>query len=76
MFLCFLFYFDWTFKANGGMSGWITDNSDEGERAIYSPGRLLWDTFSNLILVVIMVNIVAGIIIDTFGDLRDKEVEK
>lgn len=39
-------------------------------------GRVVWDTLSNLILIVIMVNMVAGIIIDTFGKLRDEEEDK
>ncbi|KRX08878.1 MIR motif [Pseudocohnilembus persalinus] len=76
MLICFLFYFDWTFKANGGTSGWITDNSEESSQADYVFGRFVWDTFSNYILVIIMINIVSGIIIDSFGDLRDKEYDK
>lgn len=77
MWICFLFYFDWTFKANGGASGWVTDSNEyEAENADYSIGRFVWDTFSNYLLVVIMINIVSGIIIDSFGDLRDKEYDK
>jgi inositol 1,4,5-triphosphate receptor type 1/inositol 1,4,5-triphosphate receptor type 3 len=42
----------------------------------FKPGRLIFDTLNNLIIAVIMVNISAGIIIDTFGSLREKEGEK
>lgn len=42
----------------------------------YSWGRFIFDNLSNIVLVIIMVNIVAGIIIDTFGSLREAEGEK
>lgn len=48
----------------------------ESESQDYRLSRVTWDTLSNLMLIVIMVNIVAGIIIDTFGKLRDDEEEK
>lgn len=41
----------------------------------YSPSRFAFDNTSNIILVIIMVNIVAGIIIDTFGSLREAEAD-
>jgi hypothetical protein len=74
---CFLFTFDWTFKANGGVGGYLTGTSDsKNERMVYRWGRFTFDNTSNIILVIIMVNIVAGVIIDTFGSLREKENEK
>lgn len=42
----------------------------------YRVGRFVFDNTSNIFLVIIMVNIVAGIIIDTFGSLREKESDK
>jgi len=36
-------------------------------------GRYAFDNLFNIIIVIIAVNIVAGTIIDTFGDLRDQE---
>jgi len=39
-------------------------------------GRFFFDNLSNYILVIIMINIVAGVIIDTFGALRSKENDK
>ena len=38
--------------------------------------RILFDALFNLIVVIILVNIVSGIIIDTFGALRNEENEK
>lgn len=77
MLICFLFNFDWTFKANGGFGGWLSDNnSDESEKAGFTVGRFIYDALSNIFLVIIMVNIVAGIIIDQFGNLREKDNEK
>lgn len=42
----------------------------------YGFGRFFFDNTSNIILVWIMLNIVGGIIIDTFGSLREEENEK
>lgn len=39
-------------------------------------GRFFFDEVSNITLGVIMLNIVAGIIIDTFGSLREEEGNK
>lgn len=39
-------------------------------------GRFFYDELSNIILGVIMLNIVGGIIIDTFGSLREEESAK
>ncbi|CAD8059333.1 unnamed protein product [Paramecium primaurelia] len=73
---CFLFTFDWTFKANGGVGGYLSDLEDENVVEKYRVGRFVFDNTSNIFLVIIMVNIVAGIIIDTFGSLREKESDK
>ncbi|CAD8103545.1 unnamed protein product [Paramecium sonneborni] len=73
---CFLFTFDWTFKANGGVGGYLSDLEDENIVEKYQLGRFVFDNTSNIFLVIIMVNIVAGIIIDTFGSLREEESNK
>lgn len=76
---CFLFTFDWTFKANAGVGGYLTgneDGSDNPPTEKYKIGRFMFDNSSNIFLVIIMVNIVAGIIIDTFGSLREEEGDK
>jgi len=42
----------------------------------FGVGRFFFDELSNIILGVIMLNIVGGIIIDTFGSLREEESAK
>lgn len=37
--------------------------------------RMIYDMFFYIVIIVIMLNIVFGIIIDTFGDLRDRKRE-
>lgn len=49
---------------------------DENKEEKYAVGRFIFDNTANIFLVIIMVNIVAGIIIDTFGSLREEESEK
>jgi hypothetical protein len=73
---CFLFTFDWTFKANAGVGGYLTGLEDPDSTIKYTWMRFLFDNTSNIFLVIIMVNIVAGVIIDTFGSLREQEGEK
>jgi inositol 1,4,5-triphosphate receptor type 1/inositol 1,4,5-triphosphate receptor type 3 len=76
---CFLYTFDWTFKANAGVGGYFSgleDNGPDPPAEKYNWGRFLFDNSSNIFLVIIMVNIVAGIIIDTFGSLREEEGDK
>jgi len=70
--LCFLYTYDYTFKANGGIGGQLQEEAP-GD---YKVGRYIFDNLSNLILVIIMTNIVSGIIIDTFGSLREQEDDR
>ena len=44
--------------------------------ANYSAGRFAFDNLFNLILLIILLTITTGIIIDTFGQLREQEGEK
>ena len=70
---CFLYTFDWTFISNGGVGGYLTNLSPTAE---YDYFRFFFDNISNILLVIIMINIWSGIIIDTFGNLRDVENER
>ena len=36
----------------------------------------MYDSLGNYVLVILMVSIVSGLIIDTFGSLRQKDAEK
>ena len=73
---CMLFTFDWTFKANAGVGGYLTGIEDESTKKNFKIGRFIFDNTFNIILAIIMINIVAGIIIDTFGSLREEENTK
>lgn len=61
---------DLTFKSSIG--NFLSDY--DGVKNIaeyYGIGRFFYDNVSNIVLAHIMLDIVAGIIIDTFGSLRE-----
>jgi len=72
---CFLYTFDYTFKANGGIGGQLISVTETPAGEI-KLGRFFFDNIFNIIIVIVVVSIVAGIIIDTFGSLREKDNEK
>ncbi|EGR27735.1 MIR domain protein [Ichthyophthirius multifiliis] len=77
MIYCYMLLIDQTFKSNGGIGGYILSTFDnEGQDDIYRWERLLFDNGFLIIVVIIIVQIVAGIIIDTFSNLREQENEK
>jgi hypothetical protein len=65
--------FDQNGKVPGGIGGYLTGNTPNPQ---YTPARYLTDTINNFLIVIIMTSIVMGIIIDTFGSLREQENEK
>lgn len=79
--ICFLYTFDLTFKSNGGIGSQLDslrsnylDNNPNLPK--YSAARFFFDNLFTILIVIVMVTIVAGIIIDTFGLLRDNENSK
>jgi hypothetical protein len=68
LFVCTLSVFDKGFKSDGGIGGYL-DPWTTGE--IYF-GRYFYDNAYNILVMIIMLNIVQGIIIDTFAVLRQK----
>lgn len=78
---CFVYTFDFTFKSNGGIgsqldslrNGFLSDNPGQAK---YTISRFFFDNLFTLLIAITMVTIVAGIIIDTFGLLRDNENAK
>lgn len=85
MWVCYIKTFDYVFKDNGGIGSFLTDKNQpevlrpiikDGElvEVIYYPYifRFIFDNLAMWILRVIGINIFAGIIIDTFGSLKDK----
>lgn len=56
-------------RAGGGI-GEVLDARQWNDSAYF--GRLIFDLTFFVIIIVIMLNIVFGIIVDTFGELRDQ----
>ena len=89
---CFFKTFDWTFKENAGVGGFLTDpeeppiapvlDTEDGETVVLELinerylARFLYDNLYTWSLIIIMINMVAGIIIDTFGSLKAQDLEK
>jgi len=74
LFICFLMVVDMTMKFQGGVGSYM-DSFDE-RAFLIDHSRTVYDWSFNFILIVVAMNIVSGIIVDTFGQLRDDEMEK
>ena len=65
---------DQAFKNDGGFGAFMdpiyTSNEDE-ETISVDIGRLFFDQLSNFILLILIVQILAGLIIDKFGEIRE-----
>merc|ERR1711998_679241 len=64
---CFLASLNYGMRLSGGIGDIMSHTLDE---------RLLLDLMYFMIVLVILLNIVFGIIIDTFSDLRNKKLER
>lgn len=71
---CFFETFDLTFKEGGGVGAFLTDLWDLEENQLYL--RFFFDNIFNLLQIQIMLNMVAGIIIDEFGALKESLNER
>eukprot|EP00347_Sterkiella_histriomuscorum_P006717 403351704 len=71
---CFLVIIDQTFKNDGGIGTFLNraypDEMNKGGQI--SMIRFIFDNTFNVILVILVVEIISGIIIDTFGALREE----
>lgn len=66
-------------QVNAGVGGYLSELETDGEGNLiqeYKVGRIFYDNLYNIFVAIILVNIVSGIIIDTFGSLREKENDK
>lgn len=77
---CFVLIMDKSFKYDGGIGSYLSkgnENADNNasEYIQLDFKRLAYDNLFVILLMIIMINIVSGIIIDTFGSLRDEEKE-
>jgi inositol 1,4,5-triphosphate receptor type 3 len=84
---CYVTTFDWTFKFTGSIGARLQDpdtiqleglESDEDYDYVSDKlpvnfySRFTFDNLFNIILVMILLNMIQGIIIDTFGSLREE----
>jgi inositol 1,4,5-triphosphate receptor type 1 len=78
MYKCFFVVLDQTFKASGGIGGYLGNGyhslADDGiDTSVFNFGRIGFDLFFYFVLLIILIQIIGGIIIDKFGELRDNE---
>ena len=76
LFSCFLVVVDQGFKNDGGIGGYLKQLNYEEAPATHFYGRLAYDSVFNLILLTILLNVTAGLIINTFSTLRDETEQK
>ncbi|EGZ27123.1 hypothetical protein PHYSODRAFT_308549 [Phytophthora sojae] len=74
LFQCFLVSLDQGLKSDGGLGSYLRQ-LPLGSTA-HSYGRLAFDVLYNILLVVLLLNLVFGVIIDTFASLRSDDQEK
>jgi hypothetical protein len=50
---------------------WSSSDSIDPNTVMY--GRIIFDNVFNIIIIILVMQMLAGIIIDKFGDLREQE---
>ncbi|KAK1936699.1 Inositol 1 [Phytophthora citrophthora] len=74
LFQCFLVSLDQGLKSDGGLGSYLRQLPLGASAHTY--GRLAFDVSYNILLVVLLLNLVFGVIIDTFASLRTDDQEK
>ncbi|EDV29875.1 uncharacterized protein TRIADDRAFT_52741 [Trichoplax adhaerens] len=69
MFTCFMFHLNSGLRSGGG----IGDTIDPADGDLYEYERIAFDFTFFFFVIVILLAIVQGLIIDAFGELRDKQ---
>ena len=73
----FVASYDQTFKTGSGIGGYLsTAYTVNGNKENISYGRVIYDNIQYLVIYVLLINLITGIIIDTFGDLRQKSYDR
>lgn len=67
---CFFSTVYFGIRAGGGIGDFLVQANQQDYWT-----RMIYDMFFYIVIIVVMLNIVFGIIIDTFGDLRDRKRE-
>ena len=79
LFSCFLIGVDQTFKQNGGIGAFNSKTYTElpeAQDGEYSYGMLWFDWLFNFFLLILIVQILGGIIIDQFSEIREEAEAK
>ena len=72
-FECLLTTIDRSFKTDGGLGGFMGRSTDTYPNDTgFFFFRFFYDNVQYILIMIIMLNIVSGIIIDTFGTLREE----
>lgn len=73
---CFLFIVNAGLRQGGGVGDLLThqDYNDDNKSEYFA--RFFYDLTFFLIIIIILLNIVFGIIIDTFAELRDQKTNR
>lgn len=75
--ICFSIMFDSTFKFDGGFTGLFSQDAiDYIDEDFKIDSKAIYDFLYNFIILVLILQILSGIIIDTFGELRQESDEK
>jgi hypothetical protein len=84
---CFITTFDWTFKATGSIGGILSNSDYDSDVTKLQPivdagsleimnvsylARFFFDNIFMLMMVILLINMVAGIIIENFSALKDE----
>jgi hypothetical protein len=73
MLTCYIITFDQTFKNDGGLGGYLSSAyTQKNETVSVNSDRVLFDNIAFLLVGILLIEIVSGIIIDTFAELRQK----
>ena len=68
---CFVISYDQTIKTGSGIGGYLSEPySVNGDKESISYGRVIYDNIQFLVIYCLLINLITGIIIDTFADLR------
>ena len=74
---CFLTSFDQTFKNDGGLAGYLEPAYEfQNNEVDIRYGRVIFDNLAFLLVALLLIEIISGIIIDKFGELRTNKKER
>jgi hypothetical protein len=72
---CFVFHFNFGLRSGGGI-GDVIEGPDIHKSTPVFAFRVMFDVSFYFVVPIILVAIVSGVIIDTFGSMRDERKEK